>query len=140
MRFFILSLAVLGLVACEDTIRNHGWVGERHDIESLEAGKAHVLDVEKKLGAATFSSSFGKERKIYYIASQTVQGVSFLRPRLLRYAAYGLSFDEKGYLVRVENVSDDVVFITPTSRETPTVGRERSLLERGLTNIGRVGA
>jgi len=106
---------------------------------SIRAGIDNQRSVEGTLGHPTFTSQFGTPTW-YYVSSTTGQN-PFGRPRIADEAVLAITFDAAGNVASVDRSGlDRVVYLTPESKETPTLGRERGFLEDLFGNIGAVGA
>ena len=64
-----------------------------------------------------------------------------MRPTIRQHSVLAVKFDADGNVVASDRTGiDKVVYLSPESDETPTLGRERSFLEDLFGNIGTVGA
>ena len=62
-------------------------------------------------------------------------------PRIEDHSVLAVRFDGTGNVVAADRSGiDQVVYLTPDSDATPTLGRERGFLEDLFGNIGTVGA
>lgn len=107
-------------------------------IADINVGVHTRNDVQALLGSPTASSTFG-DSSWYYISSRT-------RVRPMRH--FGISdpetvavdFDGNGVVRQVRVLTEaDMPTVSMVSRETPTPGNERTLLQALFGNIGRVG-
>jgi len=107
-------------------------------IADVQVGVHTRNDVQALLGSPTASSTFG-DSSWYYISSRT-------RVRPMRH--FGISdpetvavdFDGNGVVREVRVLTEaDMPTVNMVSRETPTPGNERTLLQALFGNIGRVG-
>lgn len=133
-----LSLAVLA-GGCT-SIRDHrGYLVDQTLIDSVQPGIDNRVSVEKTLGRPTFESQFG-EKDWYYI-SQTVKTPPFRKARTDEQTVMRVRFDAAGNVAGVDKRGvEQVASISPDGKTTPTLGRNRSLLEDLFGNIGAVGA
>ena len=122
------------------SIRDHrGYVVDNTLVDSIQPGIDNRLSVERTLGRPTFVSQFG-EAAWYYISMETRQA-AFRRPRTKEQTILRVRFDETGNVAGVDRAAmEKVVRIGPDGHTTPTLGRDRSLIEDLFGNIGSVGA
>lgn len=135
-----LVLAVLGALAgCSSIREQRGYLVDALTYSGIREGIDNQRSVSATLGQPTFTSQFG-EPTWYYVSTTTGQR-PFGRPRIADQAVLAISFDAAGNVARVDRSGmDRVVYISPDSDETPTLGRERGFLEDLFGNIGAVGA
>lgn len=135
-----LALALAALVGGCSSIRDHrGYLVDQTLLDSIQPGIDNKLSVERTLGRPTFVSQFGQ--KDYYYISQVVKTPPFRKPRTTEQTVLRVRFDEAGNVTAVDRRGmEQVARIDPEGKKTPTLGRERSLLEDLFGNIGAVGA
>ena len=132
-------LAALGfsLAACDTPVHVRGHVSDPESIEAIKAGQYTQEDVLALLGTPSTVSTFD-DRKWYYIGQKSTQ-FAFQRPETLERSVLVLSFDNTGYVneKRIYSLADGRD-ITPIPRETPTEGRDFTILQQLLGNLGRL--
>jgi outer membrane protein assembly factor BamE (lipoprotein component of BamABCDE complex) len=108
-------------------------------LNDITVGVHSRADVQAMLGSPTTSSTFG-DPSWYYIAARS-------RIRPARYQAItdqetvAVDFDSRGIVQRVRVLTEsDMRPVEMVSRETPTPGNERTLLQALFGNIGRFGS
>jgi outer membrane protein assembly factor BamE (lipoprotein component of BamABCDE complex) len=133
------TVAVLALASGCTTIKDHrGYVGDRALMDSVQPGIDNRTSVEHTLGRPTFVSQFGHQ-DWYYVSVSTRQK-PFNRPKAYDETAVRVRFDANGNVAAVDRRGmENVVKIRPEGKETPTLGRERGVLEDLFGNIGAVG-
>ena len=131
---------VLGVLAGCASIKDHrGYIADNLLYSGIRAGIDNQRSVEGTLGRPTFTSQFGQPTW-YYVSSTTGQR-PFGRPRIEDQSVLAIRFDAAGTVAEVDRSGiERVVYLSPDSRETPTLGRERGFLEDLFGNIGAVGA
>ena len=131
---------VLGVLAGCTAIQEHrGYLADGLLYGGIRAGIDNQRSVEGTLGRPTFTSQFGQPTW-YYVSSTTGQR-PFGQPRIAEQSVLAIRFDATGNVAEVDRSGiERVVYLSPDSRETPTLGRERSFLEDLFGNIGAVGA
>jgi outer membrane protein assembly factor BamE (lipoprotein component of BamABCDE complex) len=134
-----LAVILAALAGCSTIREQRGYLVDSLTYTGIRAGIDNRRSVEATLGNPTFTSQFG-EPTWYYVSTTTGQR-PFGRPRVKDQAVMAIRFDAAGNVASVERSGlDRVVYLTPDSDETPTLGRERSFLEDLFGNIGAVGA
>lgn len=134
-----LSAAIAMLAGCSSIRDQRGYLIDSLTYSGIRAGIDNQRSVEATLGNPTFTSQFG-EPTWYYVSSTTGQR-PFGRPRIADQAVLAIRFDAAGNVASVDRSGlDRVLYISPDSEETPTLGRERGFLEDLFGNIGAVGA
>lgn len=107
-------------------------------IKEISVGVHTRADVQALLGSPTSSSAFG-DQSWYYISAQT---------RVRPMAHIGISdpetvavdFNERGVVTAVRVLREaEMVPVRMVSRETPSPGNERTLMQALFGNVGRVG-
>jgi outer membrane protein assembly factor BamE (lipoprotein component of BamABCDE complex) len=137
------ALIVLGVSllagGCASIKAHRGYLVDQALVDSIQAGIDNRQSVEKTLGRPTFMSQFGN-RDWYYI-SQDTKTFAFGRPRTSDQTVLRVVFDAAGNVSAVERMGkEQVARIDPEGDTTPTLGRERSLIEDLFGNVGAVGA
>lgn len=137
----VAALAVvLSVLAGCSSIKDHrGYLADNLLYNGIRAGIDNQRSVEGTLGRPTFTSQFGQPTW-YYVSSTTGQR-PFARPKIVDQSVLAIRFDAAGNVAEVDRSGiDRVVYLSPDSAETPTLGRERGFLEDLFGNIGAVGA
>ena len=138
-RGIIVAAAALLLPACGNNVRVHGNLPEPELVAEIRPGAYGRQDVADLLGSPSAVSTF-EDGRWYYIG-QKVRQFAFLRPDVLERSILVVSFDDSGRVERTRTYTlADGRDIDPVSRVTPTEGRDLSLLQQLLGNIGRFPA
>lgn len=133
----LLLAASLGTAACNTPVQVRGHVTDPESIEAIKAGEYSEEDVLALLGTPSTVSTFN-DRKWYYIGYRSSQ-FAFERPEVLERSVLVLSFDDTGYVNEKQIYSlEDGREIEFVSRETPTEGRDFTVLQQILGNLGRL--
>ena len=137
-----LALGALGAAlmvsGCSSIQQSRGYLVDQVLVASVQPGIDNIQSVQGTLGQPTLKSQFGDERW-YYISSITEQA-PFTRPRIATHSVLTIDFDERGNVQTAEwSGVERVVRLDPDGDETPTLGRERGLLQDLFGNIGTVG-
>lgn len=140
---FNRNAALLGALAlvsgCNSIVDHRGYIFDAALLQSVHPGIDNRQSVEGTLGRPTFTSQFG-EPVWYYVSDVTAQK-PFGGPKITSAAVLAVRFDQAGNVVSAQQSGvNQVVRIKPDSDKTPTLGRERGLLQDLFGNIGQVGA
>ena len=132
-----LSLSLAGCIGYDGDLQR-GYVADDRLLEQVKVGSSaeQVLVV---LGTPTSTSTVGGSA--WYYISQTTDRVAFYKPRVIKRDVVAIKFDpadEKVASVNTYTLRDGKV-IAYNGRETPTRGREMTILEQLLGNVGRGG-
>ena len=131
------ALAALG--GCSSIRESRGYVTDNVLLRSVQPGIDNQRSVEGTLGRPSFTSQYG-EPTWYYDSSVTGRK-PFVRPRIRTHGVLAVRFDDAGNVSSVDRTGvDKVVYLRPNGNKTPTLGRERGVLEDLFGNIGQVGA
>lgn len=106
------------------------------DVKLAEDTKSTVMT---KLGSPTIKSTF--DPNVWFYMSQVSDRVSFLKPQVMRRDITAIAFDkdtDKVTAVNQYSLKDGKV-IAFNERETPTRGREMTVLEQLLGSVGNGG-
>jgi len=143
MRIYRASIAVAvilgaGLVsACNPTLRNHGFRYAHGEIPEITPGEDSQASVLSKLGNPSTRGMF--DDSTWYYISDTREYLAYLRPVTRERRIMAVRFDENGQVSEVDEYGlEDGRVVAFVDRETPTRGRELSLLEQLLGNVGRL--
>ncbi len=134
----VAASALLAMFAngCSPKVNNHGNIPEAGLIESIRIGNSNREQVAAMLGNPSAVATFGKETW-YYIGSRTSQ-IAFLDPEILDRRVLVVRFDKEGIVQQLERLDkQDGRDIRIVDRKTPTRGKELTILEQLLGNVGK---
>lgn len=135
----LAAAAALVASGCSSIRESRGFIVDPTLTQSIAAGVDNRQSVQATLGQPSFESTFGAPT--WYYVSSVTERAPFGRPRIAEHQVLAITFDAAGNVTAVERSGlDKVVYLTPDSDETPTLGRERSFFEDLFGNIGAVGA
>ncbi len=124
------------LAACSPTLTNHGNIPDAELIKSIRVGKSNRDQIQAMLGTPSAVATFDKEAW-YYIGTRVSQ-IAFWEPDLLERQVLVIRFDEKGVVDQFERLDkQDGRDVQIVDRKTPTRGKELTVLEQLLGNIGK---
>lgn len=134
----LAGLAVLALSGCESGVTVRGNMPDPDIASQIQPGVHTREDVSSLLGSPSTISTF-EDRKWYYIGQKTSQ-FAFFKPEILERDVLVVSFDEDGRVAETRNYDlADSRQIDPVDRITPTEGKDLTILQQLLGNIGRFG-
>lgn len=138
------SLAALVAVAalagaCAPTVGMNGFQVVDAKPQDVAVGTDTRDTVMARLGSPSARSTF--EDDVWYYISQTTEKYTYNRAQVTQRQVTAISFNEAdGKVTEVRNLGlDDGQEVAMSSRETPTRGRELTILEQLLGNVGRGG-
>lgn len=137
MRFALLAVAVaFAAPACTPIVELRGNLPPPEQLEQVKVGKSSRDDVQALLGTPSNVTPFGDETW-HYISTLT-ERKAFLEPVVLERKVITVVFDRSG-MVRVLDTKglQDGKEVKPVDRETPSAGKEMTILQQMLGNVGK---
>jgi outer membrane protein assembly factor BamE (lipoprotein component of BamABCDE complex) len=137
-RFLVLSSCAAMLSACAPMIDAHGNLPDPDAVLQVQPGIDDRSQVAKLLGSPSTVATFN-DKTWYYISKKTSR-VAFWDPTILDQEVLMVKFDDTGIVsdMKVYGLEDAHV-VTPDPNITPTSGRELTILQQLLGNLGRFG-
>ncbi len=137
--FAALALGLLTLPACAPITTYSGFQAIDSNPKDVKSGSDTKATVRGRLGTPSAISTF--DPNVWFYINQTKETVAFQRPTTTRREITAISFNKDTELV--ENVNNltlkDGKVIAFNGRETPTRGRELTIIEQLLGSVGRGG-
>jgi len=134
--FLALTVSLAAVAACSPVTSHQGFqVVDVHPAD-VKVGEDTRSSVLTKLGSPTARSTFDKD--VWFYMSQFRTQTAFYNPRTIQRDVTAISFDHDTQQVReVDNFSlRDGRVIAYNTHETPTRGREMTVLEQLIGSIG----
>ncbi len=132
------TLLALAATGCARIPNAMGYIVDDELISAVQPGVDNRDSVAKALGRPTAVTQWDDD--VWYYISRNTGQRAFLRPRPTAQTVLIVRFDAKGNVASVERRGlEKVADISPSSDETPTLGRDRTLLEDIFGNIGSFG-
>jgi len=126
----------LVLGGCDNIVDQRGFAPTPGSVEKLEIGTQGRDDVVRLIGSPSAIGTFNPN--VWYYISQRQETYAFFATETLDQKVMQLSFNDSGRLQAIKNYSlKDAENITMVSRITPTAGKELTVLEQILGNVGR---
>lgn len=135
MKNSVLAFALLAS-ACTPIVDQRGNLPHADVLAQVTVGKTDRDQVLDLLGSPSSAITYGDETW-HYISSRT-ETVAFFEPKVMERRVITIVFDQKGLVKSIDakGLEDGKTFQT-VERMTPTAGKEMSILEQLLGNIGR---
>lgn len=133
-----LTLALpLAVGACAPITSHQGFQAVETSPKDVKVGVDTKSTVTEKLGSPSTVATF--DPNVWYYMSQVTDRVSFYRPQVRSRDIVAITFDKATEQVAAVNsfTLKDGKVVAFNGRETPTRGRELTILEQLLGNVGR---
>jgi outer membrane protein assembly factor BamE (lipoprotein component of BamABCDE complex) len=139
MRTVAAAALLTALAGCVSIKDHRGYIMDTAVADSIQPGVDNKTSVERALGRPTFASQYGDP--VWYYTSTSTRQRPFAASRAYDQTVLRIRFDAQGNVAAVDKAGiDKVVHISPDGKKTPTLGRDRGLLEDLFGNIGTVGS
>ena len=127
---------VLGAAACDRKVAVRGNMPDPEVVLEVQPGYSNRNEVLQILGSPSSVSTF-MDDTWYYIGYRTEQ-FAFLEPDVVDRSVLVVAFNDAGVVSDTQLFTvEDGQIIDPVSRETPTEGRELTILQQLFGNIGK---
>ncbi len=137
----LCAFAFLGLAvsACSPTVATRGNMADPDRVAEIKAGQSRREDVADILGTPTSVGTF--DQNVWYYIGQKTEKLAFFEPSVMERRVVVVHFDDAGVVKEMKQLdATDGQRVDIVDRSTPTAGRELSLLEQMLGNVGRFSA
>jgi len=132
----LVGILALGLGACAKDVRVRGNIPDSEVVSKINPGIHSRIDVQSLLGSPSTVSTF-QDSKWYYIGQKSTQ-YAFFEQEVLERSVLVVSFDAAGLVLTTQTYGlKDGQPIDPVDRITPTEGRDISILQQLLGNLGK---
>lgn len=130
------AVVVTGLVAgCSSVTRNHGYAPPEEMVTQIIPGVDTRGSVRRKIGRPVTTGTFTEDG--WYYVSTTVARRAFYAPEVVDRRIIAISFDERDRVTAVDRFGlEDGQYVELESRTTPTFGRQLTVLQQIIGNIG----
>lgn len=130
-----VALAAAG-AACTPIIEVRGNNPPPDQLAQVKVGASTREDVQALLGTPSNITPFGEET--WHYISAITQREAFFEPEVLERKVVTVVFDRAGMVRAIDNRGlEDGKDVIPNSRETPTAGKELTVLQQLMGNVGR---
>jgi outer membrane protein assembly factor BamE (lipoprotein component of BamABCDE complex) len=132
----LLASSLVGLTGCDPQIAQRGFVSTPGSEEKLEVGAQSREDVVRLIGSPSAVSTFNPN--VWYYIGETQESYAFLKPEIIEQKVIQVTFNESGRIAGIKNYDlKDAEKIEMVKRITPTAGKELTVLEQILGNVGK---
>jgi outer membrane protein assembly factor BamE (lipoprotein component of BamABCDE complex) len=133
----LVPLAVGGLSACAPIASYSGFQAIESDPKDVKVGTDTKSTVRGRLGSPSATGAF--DQNTWFYMNQLKSRVAFKKPEVIARNVTAITFNKDSELVESVNsyTLKDGKVIAFNGRETPTRGRELTVLEQILGNVGR---
>lgn len=132
----VLSAAVLA--NCSPTVDHRGYLPRQGDMQNLQKGMSKA-EVEALLGSPSTTATINLTGDSYYYISSVVEQRAFLRPKEVERQVVAIRFDGTDQVESFAHYGlEDGRIVNFSNRETPTRGREMTILQQLISNAGNV--
>jgi len=135
--FAVIAASLLSTAACAPITSFSGFQAIESDPKDVKVGTDTKSTVRGKLGSPSATSTF--DANTWFYMNQVKQRVAFHRPQVVARNVTAITFNKESEAVESVNnyTLKDGKVIAFNGRETPTRGRELTILEQLLGNVGR---
>jgi outer membrane protein assembly factor BamE (lipoprotein component of BamABCDE complex) len=134
-----MLLGAASLSACVGVNEHRGFVLDEQLAQSVQVGVDNKDSVQRVLGRPTFAGAFSDND--WYYVSQNTKAVAFANPHVTKQTVLHISFDQAGNVIGIQETGKELIAkINPVDDITPTLGRNKTLLDEIFSNIGSVNS
>ena len=134
-----IAVSLLASSACAPITSYSGFQAIESNPKDVKVGTDTKSTVRGKLGSPSATSTF--DPNVWFYMNQIKQRVAFRKPQVIARNVTAITFNKESE--QVESVHNytlkDGKVIAYNTRETPTRGREMTILEQMLGAVGRGG-
>ncbi|MBK0398391.1 outer membrane protein assembly factor BamE [Limibaculum sp. M0105] len=131
-----LGAAILG---CSPVISTHGFAPPDEQLSEIAVGQDTRGSVRRKIGRPGLDGVFTDEG--WYYVSSTVERLTWHEPKVTDRRIVAIAFDENDTVTAINRYGlDDGRLVDLETRTTPTRGRDLTVLQQLLGNIGNISA
>ena len=135
-RLAVAAGLTLCVAACGPVTATRGNLVDNDRLAQIQVGQTSANDVFALLGTPTSVSTF--DSQVWYYVGERTEQLAFLNPDITERRVLMIRFDEAGTVADLAELdADDAIDVDPVGRETPTLGRQITILEQLLGNVGR---
>jgi outer membrane protein assembly factor BamE (lipoprotein component of BamABCDE complex) len=138
MRVLAFCFAAL-IAACTPQIDHHGYLAKPGVFDQVQKGMSKS-EVEAVLGSPSTTASVNFQGDSYYYISSVTEQRAFLNPKEVDRQVIAVRFDQNDQVASFGQYGlEDGRIIDVNTRETPSAGREFSILRQIFGNLGKPG-
>lgn len=135
-RSLLAACLIVTATACSPIIEVRGNLPPEDQLAQIKIGTSTREDVQALLGTPSNITPFGEE-SWHYISAVT-EREAFFEPVVKERKVVTVVFDRAGTVRAIDNRGlEDGKDVVPAGRETPTAGKELTILQQLMGNVGR---
>jgi outer membrane protein assembly factor BamE (lipoprotein component of BamABCDE complex) len=136
----VATLLLLGLLAaCTPQIDHHGYLAKPGVFDHVQKGMSKS-EVEAVLGSPSTTASVNFQGDSYYYISSVTEQRAFFNPKEVDRQVIAVRFDQSDQVASFGQYGlEDGRIVEVNTRETPSAGREFSILRQIFGNLGTPG-
>jgi outer membrane protein assembly factor BamE (lipoprotein component of BamABCDE complex) len=132
----VLPLLALLMAGCTGTISHRGYLPRAQDMQKVQVGMSKA-EVEATMGSPSTTATINNTGDSYYYISSTMEQQAFFDPKETDRKVFAVRFNQNNQVESFANYGlEDGRIININSRETPTAGKELTILSQIFGNIG----
>ena len=136
----LLIAATLNIAGCSDQIDYRGYLPRGTDVQKIHTGLSKTEVISIMGSPSTTSAVPGSGDTLYYI-STVVKTTAIFEPQIIDREIFAIHFDPDQNVTRLAHYGiEDGKIVDFISRNTPTRGSEKTLIQGLLGGLGRFGA
>lgn len=133
-------LAAVLATGCSPTVDIRGNLPDPEDVAQIKAGETKRDDVIRLLGNPSTAGTFEHETW-YYIGQRTEQRLTMFKPTITDQRVLVVRFDKDGTVEELQQYGlKDGKPVDVVDRVTPTRGKDLTILQQLVGNVGRFGS
>jgi outer membrane protein assembly factor BamE (lipoprotein component of BamABCDE complex) len=135
-RSLAATTLVAAAVACTPIVEVHGNKPPPEQLAQVKIGTSTREDIQALLGTPSNITPFGEET--WHYISAITEREAFFAPEVKERMVVTVVFDRAGRVRAIDNRGlEDGKDVVPAGRETPTAGKEMTVLQQLMGNVGR---
>ena len=132
----LLAFFAISLTSCEMRFAKHGVVPNDNELALIKPGVHTRGDIRVILGPPSTIAQF--EPKAWYYIGSEIQREAFSESRLLARKITEVQFDSQGFVTVIKSYdTTEEEQVTPVGRQTPTAGKQLTIIQQLIGNAGR---
>ena len=135
----LFAIAIMSIVigsSCSPTVDLRGNLPSPESLSKIQPGTTTEDEVQALLGTPSTTVNYGEDSWLY--VSGRTETVAFFKPEEKERTVISINFDKTGKVKEVvKRTLADGKDVETVTRETPSAGKEMTVLEQLLGNVGR---
>ncbi len=132
----VCEVMIVAASACAPNVATRGNLPDPGKLAEIVPGEATRDDVAALLGSPSSAATFGAE--VWYYIAARVETVAFNEPEEIDQQVIAIHFGDDGLVAAIDTYGlDDARAVEIVDRVTPTSGKEITILQQLIGNVGR---